>query len=282
MRFLMMLLGFAGTGAALAGTSSTSAQPAYAGMWVMLGLVYLTRRRPIGGWLFYFYLQLYFSAVIVTLLTATQVANFDMSKWSDAKLYVWYVLSTVPQLAVQAWVVVSAAVLQARRTAKNLERVRMVTALYAAVVAVGMVIDVAYFKETATLMMDGFTLTFAIIWAMYFRRSRRVEAVFVHHNWSYAAAEAAKPPALTREELRYVHKRALWFGGVTFVGLLILMGETWKGPPEASMLILPFAYGLVAAGFGRYLPVSRSKRLRIGQAAALSGAKPAETPAGRA
>jgi hypothetical protein len=249
---------------AFAATSTTTA-PAAAGFWATLGLVYLTRRRAVGGWLLYFYVQLYFSAVVALLMNWSSVGNFEMAKWDSAKLYVWFLLGSVPAICAQFYEVAVATFLLARRSAANLRRMRQATAVMLVTYSATFAIDLAYFQETGTLAMDGMALSLAVVWFFYFRRSTRVQAVFIDKAWKYPEEPAKQP--LTAQELRYLHKRAALSGVVTFVALLILMGQVYDKAPDAGLLTLPITYGLLGALCGRYLPMRKGKR-----AALLAGA----------
>lgn len=261
---MLILLGIAGPALAAANTSTPTAP---SGFLIALLVVYATRRRAIGGWLFYFFVQTYFSALLAGVLTAMGASNFEMARWDSAKLYVWYLLSLVPALAAQAWEVIVATQLLRNRTAQNLERMRTATTAVLVTAAVALCIDIAYFDQAVTLMMDILGLFFAIVWFAYFRRSLRVKAVFVDHNWVNPHEEAAKKP-LTAVERKYLRKRALVVGLVFYIGTVVLLAQGVDEPPTSALFLSPLPLALLAALCGRYLTLDEKKRASLAAAAA--------------
>ena len=247
---------------ALAATGSAPGQnPAASGLFLGLAIAYLSRRRKIGGWLLYYYLQLFLSVVLMCVVSLPMVAKqIQPAEWDNASLYVWYTLSTVPVLVVLIAEVVLAAVLLFRRNEAMLRRLRL--AQLALVVASGasLCIDIAYFDETATIFLDCYSLFFAVIWAWYFRRATRVQQVFVEHSWDYDGQQAAKHVP-TKAELRYLWIRAAISAGIVFVLLLVMMGSALEGKrPDVGIFYVPLFYAAISAALGRYLPIRQKKR----------------------
>jgi hypothetical protein len=73
---------------AFAASGDTQRQPlAGGGLLVTLAIVYLSRRRAIGGWLLYFYVQLYLSLAISLIFIPQVISNLNPRQWDNSFLY---------------------------------------------------------------------------------------------------------------------------------------------------------------------------------------------------
>ena len=270
------VIGMAGVADALAASASQPAQnPAGAGLAVGFAIAYLFRRRQIGGWLLYFYMQLYGSLLINTILLTSTISQLNPDAWDSAQRYVWYVVSTVPVLISIVAEVTVATLLLIRRTEANIRLMRAV--LVALLVASGasLCIDLEYFNDGANLFFDVLTVLFAAIWLAYFRKAKRVRRVFIEHSWDYAAQQKVASPK-TAAERRYLRMRALVLAGAIFVVLLIGMGSALGDKkPDAGIFLVPLFYALIAAAIGWYLPITEKRR-----SALVASAKPADPAKG--
>lgn len=259
---------------AFAATGSAPGQnPAASGLFLGLAIAYLSRRRKIGGWLLYYYLQLFLSVVLMCVVSLPTVAKqIQPAEWDNASLYVWYVLSTVPVLAVLIGEVALSTVLLFRRNEATLRLLRLTQLALVVVAAASLCIDVVHFDEPATIFLDSYSLFFAVVWAWYFRKATRVHMVFVEHSWDYERQQAAKHVP-TKAELRYLWQRAAVSGGIVFVLLLVMMGSALHDKrPDVGIFFVPLFYGAIAAALGRYLPIRQRKRDALNAARAQGGA----------
>lgn len=239
--------------------SNQGQSPAGAGLLVGLAIAYLTRRRAIGGWLLYFYMQIY-SSLLVSLLVMNRVmANLSPASWDSAFLYALFFLGTVPVLLAEALEIYAGTVLLFRRNERNLWLLRYALLALTVSGSVSLGIDIAYFREFPTIFFDVLTLGFACVWSAYFWKSKRVRLIFVEKAWDNASASS--PRNLSPAERRYLIKRAAIVGLVTFVLLLLMMGGALGDKkPDAGIFILPIIYALVAAAIAWYLPIRKVKR----------------------
>lgn len=159
-----------------------------------LVLAYLSRRQEIGGWLLYYYMQLLLSMAMTCVLIPGIAEQIQPDRWENVSSYVWHVLGTVPLLAFGVIEVVFASVLLFRRNEATLRLLRLtqVALVIASVASLG--IDITYFDDPGSIFVDSHSLLFAVIWALYFRKSTRVKKVFVEHTWwwSHDGYRAAK------------------------------------------------------------------------------------------
>jgi hypothetical protein len=67
---------------------------------LIIGLTcWLARKKPIGGWLLFFFIQLYLGlAVAIVLLFAVSLRNYNPALWPSTNLYLLFLLSSLPPL----------------------------------------------------------------------------------------------------------------------------------------------------------------------------------------
>ena len=253
--------------AAAGGAPATSG--AAGGVWVALGIVYLTRRRQIGGWLLLYYVGVYGTLLLTALFVALQWSTYTPGGWSNARLYVWYLLSQVPPLMVVVAVAVVATRLLYRRTEANVRILRNTMLALVVAHAATLTIDFVYFSANESIAFDVYDLFSSVLWFQYFRTSTRVQRVFIDHQWNYDLEHRqTKAPVLLSQkvplslpEKRYLLKRAALAAAITFVGLLVYLGTSLGDTkPDDGLLLVPSGYALLAAALGRYLPIGEKKR----------------------
>jgi hypothetical protein len=73
------------------------------------------RQQPIGGWLLYYFIQLYLAFAFTLFMTLISLENYRPSAWDDSNLYYLFLLSTVPGFMVEiAQAVVATGLLSVR------------------------------------------------------------------------------------------------------------------------------------------------------------------------
>lgn len=243
----------------LAVASGTQAQnPLGAGLFVAWGIAYLTRRRAIGGWLLYFYIQQYLSLLVSLLFIPQVIANLSPGGWDSAIRYVLFFLSTVPVLLAEGFGAYAATQLLVARNETNLRLLRRALTVLFMTSGASLAIDIFYFREASAIVLDVFTFAFAAIWAAYFLKAKRVHLVFVERAWDYAAHAA--PAHRTPKEKQYLQKRAALVAVGTFVVLLVMMGSAiGDKKPDAGIFFVPVVYALIAAAIGWYAPTRKKK-----------------------
>jgi hypothetical protein len=160
--------------------------------WVALGIVYLTRRRKIGGWLFYYYVQTYVGIVVLFLASAFSLENYQPSAWQDNALYTLFVISTLPFyfLKLLETTVATLLLFKSYRSQQFINYLKYV--LIAEVVVEGLTffIDYNHFPDSVVFTVMGGIL--ALIWYLYFGSSYRVYCVLAHPDWSWNYEEFKK------------------------------------------------------------------------------------------
>jgi len=182
-----------------ASSSEAPRQPATGvGLFIAFAIAYLSRRRAIGGWLLYFYIQLYLGLFISFLFIPQVIANLNPSEWGDSFLYVMFFLSVAPVLLAQIAEAVIATMLLFKRNENSVKLMRNTLYVLVGASAAAVGIDIAYFAEDPAIFFDVITLVFAIIWALYFLKARRVRKVFIDNNRSYTPYSERR--ALTEQD----------------------------------------------------------------------------------
>jgi hypothetical protein len=236
------------------------------GLLIAWPIAYMSRRRAIGGWLLYFYIQLYISLVISLIFLPSVISNLNPSMWENSTLYVFFFLSTITVLLAQGFETVAGSLLLYRRDEKTLKLLRKAILAMAVTSGVSVGIDIAYFQETAAIVFDLMTFIFSIIWSLYFSKAQRVHIVFIEKIWDYAARPTRTP--LTPQEKSYLWKRVAVAGAIAFVAFFIFMGYEKRGKkPDAEVFYIPIFYALVAGGIARLAPIRKKKREALLKAA---------------
>jgi hypothetical protein len=237
--------------------------PSFGGLGLLIA--YLSRRREIGGWLLYFYMQLYVSLVLTVLLTVPYIRYFNPTLWARTDLYVWYLFSTCPAFIAQVAETFIGTRMLSRRTEAGVRALRFSIGALFVTTAISWIVDLKFFEDggaesTGTTVMDVMTLAFSAIWLAYFYKSIRVRRVFIEHNWTYVDA-----PQKTPAERRHLHKRAVLWGFLLYVVGFALIGlNQGEAKPDPAMLFgLPIVYALLAMLVSYLFPISKRKRAAL-------------------
>lgn len=198
--FILTIIVILGASPALAqGEASTNPGRALYPILIAAGIAYVTRRRAIGGWLFYYYLVLYLSSALAVLMAIATLPNLHPDGW-DTFYWMLAVISYVPwllsKLAELIWG--SRLLIRSQRTARNLGIMRRIFGTQVALLIVSLIIGYAYFPEDENgNLMDIISLIVASVWCAYFYVSKRVRYVLAGgaRDWSYEAFRGQLKPA---------------------------------------------------------------------------------------
>ena len=135
------------------------------------------RTREIGGWLLYYYIQLYVAVVFILISTVLTVHDYLPPAWAaQPGLYPWFLLSIVPGRLVLLVQLVFAEMLRLSRDYRHVHALRLVLWADFAAAIIAIAIDVSFFKHK--LILDILALIWPFIWLPYFYVSKRVVRVF--------------------------------------------------------------------------------------------------------
>jgi predicted RNA-binding Zn-ribbon protein involved in translation (DUF1610 family) len=172
--------------AAQNGQKTTTPTTGYGAVGIMLAIVYLSRRRSIGGWLLYYYLSLYIGILVTIVISIPSIKYINPSEWEDNALYFFYLISTVPSYIMLTLQIIFATKILIKGK-RNLHNVNILRYIFAATIVfdlISIVIESIYFNEN--IFFSIWSLCISIIWCIYFYTSRRVRWVLVEDKWDYA------------------------------------------------------------------------------------------------
>lgn len=157
---------------------STSLAPGRILFGVIIAYVCISRQhKDIGGWLLYYYIQLYLSVVSSLVLFIPTYRNYLPIEWGgETKLYLLFLASTVPGLLIAPTELVFAERLRHRRCPERLQALRFVLWAHLGSSILGLLIDGLYFPEN--IILSILSVVWPLIWVPYFHRSTRVDRVF--------------------------------------------------------------------------------------------------------
>ncbi len=167
-----------------ADSGSQSSPPPVSGCGGLILLYICSKRKEqeIGGWLLYYYIQLYLGLFVTVAMFAASFDNYRPDSWSGApELYPWFLASTLPLLLLTPAELVVAEKLRRSRDPRFLKWLRAVLWAGLAVALLGGAIDMAKFPSN--LLLDVIPLVWPLIWLPYFHRSTRVKKVFITKDW---------------------------------------------------------------------------------------------------
>jgi hypothetical protein len=151
------------------------------------------RKKEIGGWLLYYYIQLYIGAIIAVMLTVRSFDKYLPGTWEYLPgQYPFFLLSTVPVLLVYLAKFVVAERLRISRDYAYVPILRYILFADLASSLIAIAINNQYFEGNSA----GFnivTLIWPIIWIPYFYFSKRVKSVFKNHDWLSSAPNPEIP-----------------------------------------------------------------------------------------
>lgn len=169
---------------AASSTSSPNSPTFSPGFLVAYWVCNSRKRNPIGGWLLFFYWQLYSGLVISGVLFASNIQSYVPENFDDHGLYLMFLASTLPALLLFGIKCAIGTLLLSARTWDVLQLLRWVMIAELACEGVGAVIDGFYFPDNLGL---GFlSIVPNLLWLVYFFRSDRVRHIFLLNDWDTA------------------------------------------------------------------------------------------------
>jgi len=170
---------------AASSSSSSPNSPTFLPGSLIAWLICSSRKRsPIGGWLFFFYWQIYSSLLLSAVFFAINIQSYVPENFDSSSKCALFLANAVPSLLLLVVKCAIATLLLSARTWDMLKLLRwvMVAELSADIVAT--VIDAAYFPDN--MPFNFLTIISGLIWVAYMFRSTRVRHIFYSHDWDMA------------------------------------------------------------------------------------------------
>jgi hypothetical protein len=181
---LLLIVWETGLIAAQAASSTQQTSNPTAPLGLLVGVVcYGRRKKPIGGWLLFFFWSVFSGGVISAIFM--DIKSFLPETWNDPLLYSLSLASTVPSLVAELCLIVAAIALLRIRTWSWVVRIRWILAAMILCELIGLLIDTKYFPDN--LFLDGYSLILPSVFLPYMFRSKRVSLVFLTKNWAEVA-----------------------------------------------------------------------------------------------
>jgi hypothetical protein len=141
----------------------------------------LRKKQEIGGWLMYFYYQIYAGAIASVLMVARSFDAYLPRPWNNETRHLLFVLAVIPRM-LGLWIVVAiATTLLKHRDVTRLQTLRLVLGIEVFLCLVSLVID--FFQYPSVLPFNLMQAIGLSLWLIYFYVSERVHHVFVTHDW---------------------------------------------------------------------------------------------------
>lgn len=162
--------------------NSTSSSSAFPIGILIIWLCARRRKKPIGGWLAFFFYQVAIGLLVTIIFTIAELHNYNPGIWHDHFRYLLFIISTIPEIVVLLCLVGVSMNLLYYRDWKWVLRVRVMLIAYVVCGVVGGLIDYYYFADNVPL--DIYGLIFPSVSLAYFYVSKRVKHVYMTHDWS--------------------------------------------------------------------------------------------------
>lgn len=146
------------------------------------------KRNAIGGWLLYYYMQLFvgtaFAILMILVSLGTLAENLNIANWDNETMqYFLYVISVVPSgiLLIVELVFGSMLLSKKFRNRKFYNFLRITMAASFTFRLIGLLIDSNYWPEN--IAFDILPIIGSMLWFLYFTYSKRVKFVFIENKW---------------------------------------------------------------------------------------------------
>ena len=168
-----------------AASSGSQYSPTFSPGFLIAWLVCNGRKRnPIGGWLFFFYWQLYSGLLMSSVFFAMNIESYVPENFAGTGQFALFLASAVPGLLLFVLKCAVGTMLLSARTWDMLKLLRWVMVAELAADLLGTGIDAVYFPDN--LALSFLTIVPNLLWLAYIFRSTRVQHVFRSHDWDVA------------------------------------------------------------------------------------------------
>ena len=170
-----------------AGSTSTATGGTLGGAFWMGLLCYFMRKRPIGGWLLYYFICLYVWLIVNTLLSIPSLPDYNPIQWGNKLHYFLFILATIPfYIFLLIQVFLSFYLLPTnRRDWKHIKVLK--TTLFLSFVFSLLSVPIGINLWPDSVFLDVYSAVLSLLWFLYFKRSSRVKIVFKDKNWNWDA-----------------------------------------------------------------------------------------------
>jgi hypothetical protein len=170
-----------------ASSSSSQYTPTYPGGILVAWLICNgAKRSAIGGWLLFFYWQLYAGLLMSALFFSMNIQSYIPENFDSTKKFLLFLATTVPDLLLYLTMVAVGTTLLAVRTWDLLCLLRWVVLASLVVKIAGLAVDAIYPDTNELEFLTYISIIADSLWLGYLFRSVRVKHVFQSHDWEIA------------------------------------------------------------------------------------------------
>lgn len=172
--------------AAIVNSSSSTGNPmpGLPGGIIAWVICYKQRRSQIGGWLLFYFWQLYAGTLMTLIFFAIGFNSYVPESYNDPKTYHLFLISVVPQIVIILLQVAIGTMLISVRSWDMFKLLRFAVIAGTIWFWVGVFIDSRTFPENAAL--NVYSGLISSVWTAYLFCSKRVRHVFQTHDWDEA------------------------------------------------------------------------------------------------
>jgi len=169
-----------------AAESTNSSVSAFGGGAFWIGLLcFIRRKKPIGGWLLYYFIGLYAGLIISIIMFIPLFPDYNPAQWDNKLHYFLFILTTVPG---QIFIIFQAylsffLISKNRRDWKHIEALKTVLLIDFIISILSIIIDYNFWPDNVFLSV--YSAALSLIWFLYFKQSVRVQYVFKDKNWNW-------------------------------------------------------------------------------------------------
>jgi len=151
---------------------------------ILFIICYSRRKKEIGGWLLYYFIQLYLATGILIIYALFSLSDYRPSTWDSTIRYALFLLTTIPgYLFLFAQTIVSFWLLSSEdRNWRNVNILRLIFLLDLIFSIVAIPINITLWP--ARVGFNVIALIWLAIWLSYFSFSKRVHSVYKNKDWS--------------------------------------------------------------------------------------------------
>lgn len=167
-----------------AASSTNSYTPTLPGGLIAWWICSSRKRQQIGGWLLFYYWQLYSGVLMTILFFSIAFQSYVPESYADPSKYHLFLASVIPVLVLFSVQLAIGTMLISVRTWDMLILLRWTICAELIAAVIGTMIDVTQFPDN--LPFDFLTIVQEGLWLAYFFKSQRVKHVFKFHDWDVA------------------------------------------------------------------------------------------------
>jgi hypothetical protein len=173
--------------------SATQTTPTLPGGIIAWIICNARKRNAIGGWLLFYYWQLYSTVLISAVFFATNIQSYVPENFDSGSRYALLLCAALPGLVLLLAQTIIATISIGVQTADMLLLLRSILGAQVLAGTAEVVIDVFYFPNSQ--IFGVLLLVQEFLWLLYLLKSARVRHVFSFQDWD-TAVQSIYPPKL--------------------------------------------------------------------------------------